>query len=53
MITRHVKKHENVTNRQEKKNHSIENNSNITQMLKLADNDFKTNMFKNLKENTS
>lgn len=56
MITRHVKKHEIVTNRQEKKNHSIANSSNITQRLKLADKDFKTaitNMFKNLKENTS
>ena len=51
-----MKKHENVTNRQEKKNHSIENNSKITQMLKLADKDFKTaipNMFKNLEENIS
>lgn len=55
VITRHIKKQENVANRQEK-NHSIENNFKITQMLKLADKNFKiaiTNMFKNLKENVS
>lgn len=45
-----MKKHEKCNQQTREKNHSIENNSNITQMLKLVDNDFKTSMFKNLKE---
>lgn len=55
MIIRHVKKEENVTNKEEKKSLN-RNNPTITQIFKLLDEGLRTaitNMFKKLNKNES